>query len=279
MDRYINPERTISKGIRRLENITRRSHSKMANFFRRLRKRFQSRRSQLAELEQELRRAFDAVYDLQLQLIEFDFMLAHTTSSNPTLAVAPLHSDPQSLSDISRTISPTGITPTSMDDIWLCSYSGSLLIDAEKRWRHDKPELAMELASQVILLCELDEMRCRLFVAAVQHHLCQFQESMMSLEKVVQINNCYAVLNNPESRMIAGITHFIKGMNLMKLHRFPDAYLSLSRAQVIPGYSEKAREIQREAVIGFTRIEAAEFDHSSAASTHALLDWEDSEPR
>ena len=122
-------------------------------------------------------------------------------------------------------------------------------------------------------------MRCRLFIAAVQHHLCQFKESMMSLERVVQINKCYSVFNNPESRMIAGITHFIRGMNLMKLHRFPDAYLSLSRAQVIPGYSEKAREIRREAVIGFTRIEAAEFDHSPAASTHALLDWEDSEPR
>ncbi|KAJ5800161.1 uncharacterized protein N7518_002229 [Penicillium psychrosexuale] len=254
----------------------------MANLFRRLRKRFQSRRSrrsQLAELEQELCRAFDAVYDLQLRLIEFDFMLAHTTSSNPTLAVPPLQSDSQSLSDIPRTISPTGITPTSMDDIWLCSYSGSLLVDAEERWRHDDPELAMELASQVIrdnpFLCELDEMRCRLFIAAVQHHLCQFKESMMSLEMVVQINSCYAVLNNPESRIIAGITHFIKGMNLMKLHRFPDAYLSLSRAQVIPGYIEKAREVQREAVIGFTRIEAAEFDHSPAASTHALLDWED----
>lgn len=117
-------------------------------------------------------------------------------------------------------------------------------------------------------------MRCRLFIAAVQHYLCQYEESMMSLETVLQINNCYAVLNNPESSIIAGITHFIKGMNLMKFEMSPEAYLSFSQALDIPGYNEKAREVQREAVVGFTRIEAAEFDHSPAASTHALLGWE-----
>ncbi|KAJ6139215.1 hypothetical protein N7471_005701 [Penicillium samsonianum] len=259
----------------------------MANIFRRLRKGIKSRRSskdeytKLAELEQELSRAINAVCELQTRLAEHDFMLAHTTSSNPTLAIPSLESGSQSLSDIPRTISPTEITPTSIDDIWLCSYSGTLLVDAEERWKRDDPELAMELASRVIshnpFLCELDEMRCRLFIAAVQHYLCQYKESMMSLETIMQINDCYAVLNNPESSIITGITHFIKGMNLMKLARFPEAYVTLSRALKIPGYSEKAREIQKEAVIEFTRREAAEFDHSPAASTHALLDWEDSE--
>jgi hypothetical protein len=120
-------------------------------------------------------------------------------------------------------------------------------------------------------------MRCRLFIAAVQHYLCQYEDSMASLETVMQINTSYTVLSNPESSIIAGITHFIKGMNLMKLGRFPEAYTSLTRALHIPGYSEMAREVQREAVIGFTCVEAAEFDHSPAASTHALLDWEDSD--
>ncbi|CAI7647887.1 unnamed protein product [Penicillium glandicola] len=230
----------------------------MVNIFRRLRRGIKSRRSaaeeqynKLNELQEELTRAIIAVNDLQTRLTEQDFMLAHTTSM-----------------------------PTCIDDIWLCSDSGSLLVDAEERWQHNDPEIAMELASRVIshnpFLCELDEMRCRLFIAAVQHSLCQYEDSMMGLEVVVQINTCYAVLNNPESSIITGITHFIKGMNLMKLERFPEAYWSLSRALNIPGYSEKAREFQREAIIGFTRIEAAEFDCSPAASTHALLDWEDS---
>ncbi|KAJ5356656.1 hypothetical protein N7517_011265 [Penicillium concentricum] len=266
----------------------------MANIFRRLRKPSKSRRStskvytnldqvsrEKAELEQELSRAINAVYDLRTRLVEHDFMLAHTTSSNPTLVIPPFQFDSQSPSDIPRTISPTEITPTSIDNIWLCSYSGLLLVDAEERWQRGDPELATELASQVIshnpFLCELDEMRCRLFIAAVQHSLCQYEESMTSLEAVVQINTCYAVLDNPESSIIAGITYFIKGMNLMKFERFPEAYWSLSRALDIPVYSEKAREFQREAIIGFTHIEAAEFDHSAAASTHALLDWEDSD--
>ncbi|KAJ5497174.1 hypothetical protein N7463_009161 [Penicillium fimorum] len=171
--------------------------------------------------------------------------------------------------------------PTSIDDIWLCSYSDSLLVDAEERWQHGDPELAIELASRSIshnpFLCELDEMRCRLFIAAIQHSLCQYEDSMGSLEAVVEINMCYAVLNNPESSIIAGITHFIKGMNLMKFERFPEAYWSLSRALDVPGYGVKAREFQMEAIVGFTRIEAAEFDHSAAASTHALLDWDDSD--
>ncbi|CAI7644771.1 unnamed protein product [Penicillium crustosum] len=235
--------------------------AQITNIFRRLRKGIKSRQStsegaytKLAELEQELSRAINAMYDLQMRLAEHDFMLAHTTSK---------------------------ITPTSINDIWLCEYSGSLLIDAEERWQCDEPELAMELASQVInqnpFLCELDEMRCRLFIAAVQHYLCQYEDSMMSLETVMQINTCYGVLNNPESSIMAGITYFIKGMNLMKLERFPEAYTSLTRALHIPGYSEKAREVQKQAIIGFTCIEVAEFDPSPAASTNALLDWEDSE--
>lgn len=259
----------------------------MANIFRRLRRGIKSRRSaskdaytKLTELEQELSRAINAVYDLQMRLAEHDFMLAHTTSSNPNLVIPPFQSYSHSLSDNPRTISPTEITPTSINDIWLCAYSGSLLVDAEERWQRGEPELAMELASQVInqnpFLCELDEMRCRLFIAAVQHYLCQYEDSMASLETVMQINTCYTILNNPESSIIAGITHFIKGMNLMKLERFPEAYTSLTRALHIPGYSEKAREVQKQAVVGFTCIEAAEFDHSPGASTHALLDWEDS---
>ncbi|CAI7656550.1 unnamed protein product [Penicillium discolor] len=233
----------------------------MTNIFRRLRRAIKSRRStsedaytKLAELEQELSRAINAVYDLQMRLAEHDFMLAHTTSK---------------------------ITTASINDIWLCAYSGSLLVDAEEQWQCDEPDLAIELAWQVInqnpFLCELDEMRCRLFIAAVQHYLCQYADSMTSLETVMQTNTCYTVLNNPESSIIDGITYFIKGMNLMKLERFPEAYTSLTRALHIPGYSEKAREVQKQAVIGFTCIEAAEFDHSPAASTHALLDWEDSE--
>lgn len=262
--------------------------AQITNIFRRLRKGIKSRQStsegaytKLAELEQELSRAINAMYDLQMRLAEHDFMLAHTTSSNPILVILPFQFNSHSLSDNPRTISPTEITPTSINDIWLCEYSGSLLIDAEERWQCDEPELAMELASQVInqnpFLCELDEMRCRLFIAAVQHYLCQYEDSMMSLETVMQINTCYGVLNNPESSIMAGITYFIKGMNLMKLERFPEAYTSLTRALHIPGYSEKAREVQKQAIIGFTCIEVAEFDPSPAASTNALLDWEDSE--
>ncbi|KAJ5812809.1 hypothetical protein N7447_009832 [Penicillium robsamsonii] len=266
----------------------------MANLFRRLRKASKSRRSvsndctsldqvsrEKAEIEQELSRAINAVCNLQTRLAEHDFMLAHTTSSNPTLVIPPCQFDSQSPSNISRTISPTKIMPPLIDDIWLCSYSDSLLVDAEERWERGDPELAIELASRVIshnpFLCELDEMRCRLFIAAVQHSLCQYEDSMMSLEAVVEINMCYAVLNHPESSIIVGITHFIKGMNLMKFERFPEAYWLLSRALDIPGYGATAREFQREAIIGFTRIEAAEFDHSAAASTHALLDWDDSD--
>jgi hypothetical protein len=261
----------------------------MANIFQRLRKGIKSRRStskdesaKIAELEQELSRALNEVHDLQARLAEHDFMLAHITSSNATLAIPHFQSNSQSLSDIPRTVSPIDITPTPIDDIWISSDSGSLLMDAEQRWQDGDPELAIELASGVIsqnpFLCELDEVRCRLFIAAVQHCLCQYEESMVSLETVMQIDNSDAVLHNPESSIIAAITHFIKGMNFMKLERFPQAYSSFSGALGIPGYGEKARELQKEAVIGFARIAATESDHSPAASptasTHALLDWE-----
>ncbi|OQE44740.1 hypothetical protein PENCOP_c002G02016 [Penicillium coprophilum] len=248
----------------------------MANIFRCLRKVNKSRRSapkdcvdldqasrEKAELEQALSRAINAVHDLSMQLAEHDLMLAHTISSNPTLAIPPFQLDSQSQSNIPRTISPTEITKTSIDDIWFYLYSGSLLVGAEERWQHGDPELAMELASQVIshdpFLCELDEIQCQLFIAAVQHSLCQYEESMTSLEPVVQMNICYAVLNNPESSIIVGITYFIKGMNLME---FEKAYWSLSRALDIPGYSEKTREFQRGATIGFIHIEAPELDQT-----------------
>lgn len=284
---YKPQKNDLKQTIHQLENIPRYSYFKMANIFRRLLRSIKSRRETAvtpAELE-ELSRAIDASLKFQMEfqiwLAGHNAMLAHINSTNPTLGIPPFQSDSHSLSDIPRTISPTGITPTSINDIWLCAYSGSLLVDAEERWKRDEPELAMELASQVInqnpFLCELDEMRCRLFIAAVQHSLCQYEDSMATLETVVQINTCYTVLNNPESSIIAGITHFIKGMNLMKFERFPEAYTSLTRALHVPGYSEKICEVQRQAVIGFTCIEAAEFDHSPEASTHALLDWEDSE--
>ncbi|CAG7945679.1 unnamed protein product [Penicillium nalgiovense] len=245
----------------------------MANIFQRVRKGIKSRRSasndestKIAELEQELSRALNEVHDLQARLAEHDFMLAHTTSSNPTLAIPLFQSDSQFLSDIPRTISPIDMTPTSIDDIWIPSVSGSFLIDAEQRWQDGDPELAMELASGVI---------------SQNPFLCELDESLVSLETVVQINDSDAVLHNPESSIIAGITHFIKGMNLIKLERFPQAYSSFSGALGLPGYGEKVREFQKEAVIGFARIAATESDHSPAASptasTHALLDWEDNE--
>ncbi|KGO75519.1 Tetratricopeptide-like helical [Penicillium italicum] len=254
----------------------------MASIFRRLRKSLKSRPSaKPAKRDQELPRGINELCGFQMQLAVCSLMLAHTSSSHPTLGISTFQSETQPPSDNPRTISPTEIIPTSIDDIWLCSNSSSLLLEAEERWRHNDPELAVDVASRVIsqnpFLCELDEMRCRLFIAAVQHYLCQYEESMRSLEMVVQINDCYAVLNNPESSIITGITHFIRGMNLMKLEMFPEAYLSLSRTLDIPGYSEKALEVQREALMGFTLKEAAEFDHSPAASTHALLDWEESD--
>ncbi|KAJ5458080.1 hypothetical protein N7475_009468 [Penicillium sp. IBT 31633x] len=264
----------------------------MINSFRRLYKRTKLRESpseeyftkleqvtrDKARLEQELSQAIDVICDLQERLAEHDFMLAHPTSSSLSFAIPPFQVDSPVRSNIPRAISPAEITPPWIDDIWICSNSSLLLIEAEEQWRNDDPELAIELAWQVIsrnpFICELDEMQCRLFIAAVQHYLGQYEQSIKSLEEVLQINTCYAVLNNPDSKIIAAITSFIKGRNLMKIERFPEAYLSFARALDTPGYRKKAREFQKEAVVGFTRIETVEFDNSPEASTRALLDWQ-----
>ncbi|KGO41621.1 hypothetical protein PEX1_003420 [Penicillium expansum] len=123
----------------------------MANIFRRPRQGIKSSRSaRLTKLDQELTRAMNELYDFRIQLTVYILMLERPTSSNPTLGIPPFKSDSQSISDIPRTFAPTAIRPTSIDDIWLCSHSSSLLVDAEERWRHDDPELAIELASRVI---------------------------------------------------------------------------------------------------------------------------------
>ncbi|KAJ5102024.1 hypothetical protein NUU61_004246 [Penicillium alfredii] len=234
------------------------------------------------KLQQDLYEAVDTITSLRAQLAEYDFLLAHFQSRESEPAFAELQLEETPSSSHSSQISPkTSTIPTWIDDIWLCSGNDSPLKDAEDQWEDDCPEFALSIASHAIcsdpFLSPAEEMRCRVFVAAVLHSLGRYEESNQRVEVLLQMISRHYLFDGPHSKDITGIAHFIQGRNLMALNQVPEAYWSLSRALSTPGYHTKARDYQKKAIEEFTRNEAANGSASPTVSLRPLLSWIDSE--
>lgn len=230
-----------------------------------------------AKLRLDLHEFTDQITDLRAQLAEYDFLLAHAQAramhSAPTAFQVDERPTPLPTSPLSPTSHPT---PAWIEDIWLCSESGiRCLREAERQWQEGRPDLALEIASNAIssdpFLTPCEEMRCRVFVAAALHSLGRYEESNQRLDLVLQMISCHYMFEGPQSQDIVGIAHYIQGKNLMGLEQASEAYWSFSRALSIPGYRDKTRGLQQQAVVDFACQEAADDSASATASLRPLF--------
>ena len=266
-------------------------HRKMFNFIRGLRRSPKSytpledhhtqedhvTHEQIDILQEQINLTMAALVRLQKCFenhLETDTSDACKTSApvDPTSYETEAHST----SDESILDSPPGPDMIWIEDIWVCSGKSPYLADAEEVLRRGRPYLAMELAWRVInsnpFLCEIDEMRCRLFVAAVQHEIGLYDDALGSLDIVEKLNESYIAFNNTESPIVTGVTTFIRAQISMNLEDFTEAYWLFEQVLDMPGYGEKARVYQK-AMAGLPHLNVPEFGSSPLASTQALLEW------
>lgn len=266
----------LSRILRRLRR-TRKAHPDLRQLLVTLKLLAEER----VQLQRNLFEAIETITWLKAQLAEYDLLLAQAECRLPDFAAAELeveqppdHHPPgnhESQSDLTRRSGETWI-----DDLWLCSGKRpEALLEAESQWQDGFPELAMDIVSRTIctdpFLCPVEEMRCRVFVAAVLHCLGRYEESNKRLNVVLQMISRHYLFDGAHSKEITGIAHFLQGRNLMVLKEIPAAYWSLSRALCTPGYHVKAGHFQKQAIKDFTLQQAANKGDSLTTSLRPLL--------
>ncbi|CAL5873378.1 uncharacterized protein PFLUO_LOCUS7652 [Penicillium psychrofluorescens] len=225
-----------------------------------------------ATLQQDLSEAAETITSLQAQLAEYDLLVAHLQSRTHMSTSLPL--------DIQTSIQAS--TDTWIADIWLSSDNESgPLAEAEQQWQDGYPGFAMDIVSRTIctdpFLPPVEEIRCRIFVAAVLHTLGRCEESNKRVDVVLQMLSRHYLFDSAHTRHFTGMAHFVRGRNLLTLKEFTEAYWSLARALCTPGYHTKTRHYQRKAIEDFTREEAVDgHSVSSKASIRPLLGSADS---
>ncbi|KAJ5945621.1 hypothetical protein N7454_002460 [Penicillium verhagenii] len=194
--------------------------------------------AQVVSLEQNLKQAIDTVHSLKAQLAEYDVLLAHANcrvaEPTPPAFQIKAHSSNQTSSIQIPKMSPTRA------------------IDSNP------------------FLSPAEEIRCRIFAAAVLHSTGHFEESNRRIGIVLQTMEKWTRLNQPQDDLIS-IAHYVQGRNLMELGEFTDAYYSLSRTLCTPGYHTKARDYQKNAIIEFTRQVAMGDDTSVSSSLRPIV--------
>ena len=207
-------------------------------------------------MRQDLSRSIQTIDALKSQLAEYDVLLAHAQCiyMNPTFTPAQFEKPSSQSRSASLGIDTDAIW---IDDIWLCANSkAQCLRDAERQWQEQRSRLAMEMILQAIhtdpFLSPAEEIRCRLFVAAVMHSRKEYEESTKTLNLLLEMLSGSPIFNRPPYDDLVGIVYFIRGRNLMEQESFIEAYISLSRALGVPGYHDKAREFQRQTITSFT---------------------------
>ncbi|KAJ5938965.1 hypothetical protein N7466_002099 [Penicillium verhagenii] len=232
--------------------------------------------AQVVSLEQNLKQAIDTVHSLKAQLAEYDVLLAHANcrvaESTPPAFHIEAHSSNQTSSILIPKMSPTRVW---IDDLWLCNAADNTpLQEAEAYWKNGNSQCALEIVSQAIdsnpFLSPAEEIRCRIFAAAVFHSTGHFEESNRRIGIVLQTMEKWTRLNRPQDDLIS-IAHYVQGRNLMELGEFTDAYYSLSRTLCTPGYHTKARDYQKNAIIEFTRQVAMEDNKSVSSSLRPIV--------
>lgn len=228
--------------------------------------------AEIISLEQKLQQAIDTIDLFKGQLAEYDVLLAHAQCRVAEPTPSAFQVETQTLGQTSFASSPE-MKPTRVwiDDLWLCNTSENTpLQEAEAYWKNGSPQCALEIVSQAIdsnpFLSPSEEIRCRIFAAAVFHSTGNYNESNRRISIVLKTIARYTRLDEPRSGELTSIAHYIQGRNLMELGEFTDAYYSLSRALGTPGYHTKARDYQKNSVIEFTR-QVAMGDSASISSS------------
>ncbi|KAJ5811663.1 hypothetical protein N7474_007964 [Penicillium riverlandense] len=232
--------------------------------------------NQRATLQQDLSEASETISSLRAQLAEYDLLVTHLQSRTHMSTTPPTpHTD-----DIQTSIQEG--PDTWIANIWLSSDNESgPLAKAEQQWQDGCPDFAMDIVSRAIctdpFLPPVEEIRCRIFVAAVLHSLGRYEESNKRVDVALQMLSRHDLFDSSHTRHFTGVAHYIRGRNLLTLKEFTEAYWSLARALCTPGYHTKSRHYQRKAIEDFTREEAVDgHSVSSKASIRPLLGSADS---
>ncbi|KAJ5610916.1 hypothetical protein N7510_007635 [Penicillium lagena] len=232
-----------------------------------------------ATLQHDLFEAVETVTSLKAQLAEYDLLVAHLQSRTHVFTPPTPDMDEKPL-EIQTSIKASA--GTWIADIWLSSDNESgPLAEAERQWHDGYPEFAMDIVSRAIctdpFLPPVEEIRCRIFVAALLHSVGRYEESNKRVDFALQMLSRHYLFDSSHTRDFTGMAHYIRGRNLLTLKAFTEAYWSLARALCTPGYHTKTRHYQRKAIEDFTREEAVDgHSVSSKASIRPLLGSADS---
>jgi len=241
------------------------------------------------KLRRDLQEATAIIDAQKKQLAEYDFLLTHSQAIEIDSAVNSFRPDMKEITMPVTPLSPKS-TPTSrwIEDIWLCvDHDIKCLKHAERHWKNGNPAYALQHVSNSInagshaynpFISPCEEMRCRVFIAAVLHTLGKYEDSKERVDVTLQmIANGYIdqanlgrVFPRPSPRDTVGITHYIQGRNLMKLGSLPEAYLSFSRALEVPHYHDTVRGFQQQVIVDITSCEAAADADTDTASLRPL---------
>ncbi|KAJ6036702.1 hypothetical protein N7540_000981 [Penicillium herquei] len=239
--------------------------------------RIQQLTSRIFTLEEDLQKSKHTTDLLRAQLAEYDVLLAHAQCRVGETAPPTFQADEQSTNQTSPAVSPS--TKTSkvwIDDIWLCNDAENIPIqEAEAYWKNGSPQSALEIVSQAIdanpFLSATEDIRCRIFAAAVLHSMGRFEVSNRRLGVIIESVSRYSLLNDPRSRDLVGIAYYVFGRNLIEMGEFAEAYYSLSRALGTPGYHNKTRDYQKAAVVEFTRQKVMTETASVSSSLQPIM--------
>ncbi|KAJ5713603.1 uncharacterized protein N7483_010784 [Penicillium malachiteum] len=221
--------------------------------------RVQQLTSRIFTLEEDLQKSNHTTELLRAQLAEYDMLLAHAQCRVGETPPPTFQTDEQSVNQASPAVSPSNKTSKVwIDDIWLCNDAENIPIqEAEAYWKNGSPQSALEIVSQAIdanpFLSATEDIRCRIFAAAVLHSMGRFEVSNRRLGVIIESVSRYSLLNDLRSRDLVGIAYYVFGRNLIEMGEFAEAYYSLSRALGTPGYHNKTRDYQKAAVVEFTR--------------------------
>lgn len=260
------------KLLHRLRRLGRRKKNRLrvdAQGERRLRRTVINLTEHNATLQQDLIEAINMINSQKTQLAEYDFLLAHVLSRAMHTAPTAFQADkPSPTHSVSPRLRAASLW---IEDIWLCSDSDTkALRHAQRKWQKGHPHAALEIVSNAIssdpFLSPSEELRCRLFVAAVMHSLGQYEDSNQRLDQALQMVSRGFLPQGFQARELTGIGHYIQARNLMALEQLSEAFLVLSRALHTSGYGEKARELQQKAFVDFVCQDAAN-EHASISSS------------
>lgn len=201
-------------------------------------------------LRQCLHFALETIDILDTQLTEYNSLLGNAQTR---LSERTELSNPHPTTDVHKPQVKTSTDLAWIEDTWLCSRQNSALLgEAEEQWKGGRPQQALILVQRVLSsnsnLEAADELKCRLFMAALVHYGGKHEESNTLVDTALRMTQDQCPMTYSQAREIRGIAHFIQGKNLMGMKRWHTAYWAFSKALYTPGYHSKAQFLQKETI-------------------------------